>query len=94
MSQGDGFGSGFFLGAFVGGLVGGALGAILVTRAKTTDGENSALPNDRDAAEQDLAGEGARLSLEQKISQLNLAIDDVRQQLGSVSEGNGSNEPG
>jgi hypothetical protein len=31
----------------------------------------------------------ARRSLEDKIAQLNLAIDDVRQQLGSVQE-NGS----
>jgi hypothetical protein len=35
--------------------------------------------------------ETARLGLEDKISQLNQAIDDVRQQLGSVN-GNNSSE--
>ena len=32
--------------------------------------------------------ETARHSLEDKIAQLNLAIDDVRQQLGNVNSGN------
>ncbi|KEI66439.1 hypothetical protein A19Y_1379 [Planktothrix agardhii NIVA-CYA 126/8] len=34
--------------------------------------------------------ETARLGLEDKISQLNQAIDDVRQQLGSVNGNSGS----
>ena len=89
MSQKDGFGSGFVLGSIIGGLVGGLLGSLLVnsreqkssTRINKTvaEGEQSVqLPTEETI-------EVARHRLEDKIAQLNLAIDDVRQQLETVN---------
>lgn len=84
MSEKDGFGSGFFLGTLVGSIIGGALGAIIASRqnesSPPTTRENT-LENGNNTEE---TMETARRSLEDKISQLNLAIDDVRQQLGGV----------
>ena len=90
MSQQDGFGSGFVIGSIVGGVIGGVLGTLLASRQD----------NKSRAEEQSLIEAGtqtqfnseerievARHSLEDKIAQLNLAIDDVRQQLGSVQNG-------
>jgi Na+/glutamate symporter len=90
MSQRDGFASGFVAGAVLGGLVGGVLGAVLVNRGRKSleEGENSLLltetPNARLHPEESM--EIARRNLEDKIARLNLAIDDVRQQLGTVNE--------
>lgn len=95
MSDQGNFGSGFILGAVVGGLVGGILGAVVSSRlnqeADGSDGLDSSFPgalrNDRDrkrslhsASQPDI--ELARRSLEDKIAQLNDAIDAARQQLG------------
>jgi Na+/glutamate symporter len=90
MSQRDGFTGGFLAGAFVGGLVGGVLGAVLVNRSRRSPEESESQPfleeghpvrlNPEDGIEM------ARRSLEDKIAQLNLAIDDVRHQLGTVNE--------
>jgi hypothetical protein len=95
MSDQDNFGSGFILGAVVGGLVGGILGAVVASRlnqeADGADGLESNFPgttrNKRDrrrslhnASQPDI--ELARRSLEDKIAQLNDAIDAARQQLG------------
>jgi len=83
----------FLAGAIVGGLVGGVLGTVLANRSRRGlgDGDNQAfleeIRNGRLTPEEGM--EVARRSLEDKIAQLNLAIDDVRQQLGSVQE-NGS----
>ena len=92
MSQNDGFTGGFFTGVVVGGIVGGVLGAIFSARR-----ENESLEEDKSLLQPGTEAkfsteesiEGARRSLEAKIAQLNLAIDDVRQQLGSVN-GNSS----
>jgi tetrahydromethanopterin S-methyltransferase subunit B len=93
MSQRDGFGGGFVLGAIVGGAVGGLLGAVLASRrnSDTSREQQSLLKSNQDVelrTEESI--EVARRSLEEKIAQLNLAIDDVRQQLdpvnGNVSE--------
>lgn len=114
MSQQDNFSSGFFLGAIVGGVVGGVIGA-LVTSQRLEEGSEEPLLRKADAPEikpnrgkkQPLRGsaeqniELARRSLEDKIAQLNDAIDDVRQQLNSVNgraieaepEGSLSEEP-
>ncbi|TVQ64083.1 MAG: hypothetical protein EA366_01670 [Spirulina sp. DLM2.Bin59] len=81
MSQRDGFGSGFLLGALIGGTVGGIVGALAA-------GRRSPLNSSEEFAGQEPTEEsieGARRSLESKIAQLNLAIDDVREQLGSVN---------
>ncbi len=97
MSQQDNFSGGFVLGAIVGGVVGGVVGAVL-TQARLTEADESTrskpeLPDAKTArakrkairgsAEQNI--ELARRSLEDKIAQLNDAIDDVRQQLSSVN---------
>ena len=87
MSQQSGFGSGFILGSIVGGVVGGLLGATLANRNEKTDldQEESVLQSHSEKSfESDERIELARHGLEDKIAQLNLAIDDVRQQLSSV----------
>ena len=88
MSEQNSFGNGFVLGSILGGVIGGVLGTLLASRQ-----ENKSLAEERSLIE---AGtqpkftteeniEVARHSLEDKIAQLNLAIDDVRQQLGAVN---------
>jgi uncharacterized protein YlxW (UPF0749 family) len=82
MSERDGFGTGFFLGTLVGGIVGGVIGAVVTSRQKQAslnEEKSSQLEHEEEM-------ETARRSLEDKISQLNLAIDDVRQQLGNNRE--------
>jgi hypothetical protein len=93
MTQRDGFAGGFVAGAFLGGIVGGVLGAVLVNRGrKNLEGvENLEFLEERNNARlnPEESMEMARRNLEDKIARLNLAIDDVRQQLGTVNE-NGS----
>ncbi len=84
MSERDGFSGGFLLGTLVGGVVGGVIGAIAASRQKEANqGLNFSNENGNNS-EGDESIESARRSLEDKISQLNFAIDDVRQQLGGV----------
>lgn len=102
MSQKDNFSSGFLLGAIVGGAVGGVLGALLASRQLnevTTPEEpllnsNQAEPKLGKSKKKVLKSangqsniEAARRSLEDKIAQLNEAIDDVRHQLGGMQRG-------
>lgn len=87
MSQQNNFGSGFILGSVIGGVVGGLIGTVLATRneRQISNQENSRLGNGSEisfGSEESI--ELARHGLEDKIAQLNLAIDDVRQQLGTV----------
>ena len=87
MAQQKGFGSGFVIGSIVGGVVGGLLGTVLATRSeKQISARNSAeFQNNRKIAlSSEESIELARHGLEDKIAQLNLAIDDVTQQLSSV----------
>ena len=87
MSQQNGFGSGFILGTVVGGVVGGLLGTVLANRneRQALKPEESRLQNPREISfSNEESIEIARHGLEDKIAQLNLAIDDVRQQLGTV----------
>lgn len=88
MNQRDGFTGGFFLGAVVGGLMGGVVGALAASKRSNGEGE-VAQPTFNSRQEPQLTTdesiETARLSLEDKIAQLNSAIDDVRQQLGAVN---------
>ncbi|NEO33351.1 MAG: hypothetical protein F6K36_23585 [Symploca sp. SIO3C6] len=101
MSERDGFTGGFLTGAVVGGLVGGVIGALVSSAGRESEQQeqegswfNSSLAKAkvvRDRRSQLQAQESieaARRSLEDKIAQLNTAIDDVRQQLGKVN-GNG-----
>jgi hypothetical protein len=97
MSEQDNFAGGFIAGAIFGGVVGGIVGALVASKVSNAD---AAAPEERfpklDAksgkvrrgqlrapTEQNM--ELARRGLEDKIAQLNDAIDDVRQQLGNVN---------
>ncbi len=110
MSQQDNFSTGFLLGAVVGGIVGGVLGSVLVKRLpdeEMTVDKNDRLPEVKPPAKRPLrsapvtqqeqesaSSETARRSLEDKIAQLNDAIDDVRDQLKRVSGGASSPKEG
>ncbi len=82
MSDNNKFSSGFLLGTIVGGVVGGVIGSVLTNQTKKQsqkvldkngfDVDNYSSLNDQESIE------NARLSLEDKINQLNHAIDDVR----------------
>ena len=93
MSNQDNFASGFILGTVVGGLVGGLLGSLLGSRLSTEspDEENANLPESKPSNKKraSIAGdegmEVARRSLEDKIAQMNEAIDDLRYELSSVN---------
>ncbi len=98
MSQSDNFAGGFVVGAVLGGVLGGILGATLVgrTRRRGPESEKNLEPlsvkaqirsrrNGRAVGEaSEVQIEEARQTLEQKIAQLNDAIDTVRQQLGEI----------
>ncbi|NEO97773.1 MAG: hypothetical protein F6K58_03505 [Symploca sp. SIO2E9] len=101
MSERDGFTGGFLAGAVVGGLVGGLIGALVSSAGRDSEQQeqegswfNSSLDKTkviregRGHLQAQESIEAARHSLEDKIAQLNTAIDDVRQQLGKVN-GNG-----
>ncbi len=98
MSQRDNFAGGFLLGAVFGSVVGGVLGALLAPKALNALASEDSLNANQTAMNSDKAKrrslkgtngqpdmEAARHSLEDKIAQLNDAIDDVRQQLGGVN---------
>ena len=85
MSQKDNFAGGFLLGTLVGSVVGGVLGVVLANRATRSPLASNAeeeLPGTADAEE---SIEAVRQRLEDKITQLNLVIDDVQHQLGNVN---------
>lgn len=87
MGQQKGFGSGFVVGSIVGGVVGGLLGTILASRneRQISHKNSERLQNSREISfNSEESIELARHGLEDKIAQLNLAIDDVTQQLDSV----------
>jgi len=97
MSQQDNFGSGFFLGTLFGGVVGGIVGAVVASRVRrdSSEEESFRLTDSRDGeggafdpSEEEM--ELARRGLEDKIAQLNSAIDDVRHRLGTP---NGQPQP-
>lgn len=86
------------LGVALGGLIGGIVGSVLTakrfeeaTLEEPTGDPNLTEAKDSRAKERSLHAtnekeiEMARRSLEDKIAQLNDAIDDVRQQLGNVN---------
>jgi hypothetical protein len=89
MSQNNGFAGGFFLGAFVGSVIGGIVGTTIANRSLngSKEEEFSFLASKQGLKLDPEEGiELARRRLEDKIAQLNLAIDDVRQQLGNDDE--------
>ena len=94
MSQQDNFIGGFLLGTLVGGVVGGIAG-VLVSSRLPNDATESEAEVDSDPSQHNTnrpfqlpterSIEIARQSLEDKIAQLNNAIDDVRAQLSTVN---------
>jgi hypothetical protein len=95
MSNRDGFTGGFLAGAVVGGLLGGVLGVLLSRRSdETAPAEDKLRPatvpeasaiKGRSRPVKQESIEAARRSLEDKIAQLNEAIDEVRVQLRDVN---------
>lgn len=82
MSEKDNFGSGFLLGTIIGGVVGGIIGTVIAN--KNNDNKSNyedELPTKSrrySTIDDEEEIENGRLSLEEKINQLNHAIDDVR----------------
>lgn len=94
MSNQDHFFGGFILGTVVGGVVGGVVGVLAASRIpkKALQAKANALAqrsNKRSSIKEEMPTpqniEAARRGLEDKIAQLNDAIDDVRQKLGTVN---------
>lgn len=97
MSQRDGFTGGFLAGILLGGVVGGVIGALVADRRNNDSddtqqpllnakrSEAKALKTKKAELQTEESMEMARRSLEDKIAQLNTAIDDVREQLGQVN---------
>lgn len=92
MSQPGNFLGGFLLGTVVGGVVGGVVGTLAASRLPQSDrklesgkAEIKAAKKRQLKASPEQSMEVARRGLEDKIAQLNDAIDDVRQQLGTVN---------
>jgi hypothetical protein len=90
MSQQGNFLGGFLLGTVVGGVVGGVIGTLAASRLQA-DPKLESKAEAKSAKKRQLKAssepniEVARRGLEDKIAQLNDAIDDVRQQLGTVN---------
>jgi hypothetical protein len=97
-SDNDRFGGGFLAGSIFGGITGGLLGAWIATKVSKqistetdsgdTDDASSRLAKFRTSSflnGGDLEMEDARQGLEEKISQLNVAIDQAREQLSEVN---------
>ncbi|WP_310481845.1 hypothetical protein [Chamaesiphon sp. VAR_48_metabat_403] len=94
MSNRDGFSGGFWLGTIVGGVVGGVVGATIANRRANRfededrsslsgeSGENRPLKSSRNRRLDRM--EMARRSLDDKISDLNNAIDSVRSTISQV----------
>lgn len=82
MSEQNNFTNGFLIGTIVGGVVGGLVGTLLATKNDNITEQNeddSRLDSPRKSSlnhEDNIYD--TRLSLEEKINQLNHAIDDVR----------------
>ena len=93
MSESDNFAGGFLAGALVGGIMGGIVGVLVTSRLNRESNESDSFKLGQDEHQPGQAIQGiseermevARRGLEDKIAQLNEAIDDVRQQLGGVN---------
>lgn len=100
MSQNN-FAGGFIAGTFVGGIIGGIVGVLASNRLRADETDTFA-PMSEDnrrhfeAASNEEKMEIARRGLEDKISQLNMAIEDARLQMGKVNGDapNGQTSPG
>jgi Na+/glutamate symporter len=90
MSEKDNFGGGFLLGTIIGGVVGGIIGTVITNNnnKKNTNNwdEEVNLKNSQYSNFDNEKVEHSRMSLEEKINQLNNAIDDVKISLMKNSE--------
>ncbi|MGD1897409.1 MAG: gas vesicle protein [Phormidesmis sp.] len=92
MSQNN-FAGGFIAGAFVGGIIGGIVGVLASNRLRSNEPDDDfsqlseAERRQLENATTEERMEIARRGLEDKISQLNMAIEDVRVQMGNVNNG-------
>ncbi|WP_071518626.1 hypothetical protein [Geitlerinema sp. PCC 9228] len=94
MSNREGFTGGFLTGVLLGGAIGTVAGLLIGSRRSQEEEDELLLSsqgspekgstNQRQAANTDENIEANRRNLENKIAQLNEAIDEVRQQLHSV----------
>ncbi|MBU6228596.1 MAG: hypothetical protein KGQ93_02740 [Cyanobacteria bacterium REEB459] len=84
MSQQGSFVGGFLFGALVGAALGGVVGVLATSRTQAPKSKGDLSLEELDLPTED-SMEAARLGLESKIAQLNEAIDEVRQQLGSIN---------
>lgn len=83
--QQDNFMGGFLIGAIVGGVLGGVTGVLASSRL--SNGPDAEKDDERSRTIGHVGSrrmESTRRGLEDKIAQLNEAIDDVRQQLNNV----------
>jgi hypothetical protein len=94
MSDRNGFSSGFWLGTLVGGVVGGIVGSVIVGGNRRDEQIDSEILSGERGHKRPLKSsrmrtadrmEMARQSLDDKISELNNAIDAVRSSVGNVS---------
>jgi gas vesicle protein len=88
----DNFAGGFIVGALLGGMIGGVVGILASNRLrKATDDDFAQLSEEEryrlENATSEERMEIARRGLEDKIAQLNSAIEDVRVQMGNVNNG-------
>ncbi|NCO74205.1 MAG: hypothetical protein GW795_13210 [Cyanobacteria bacterium] len=82
MNEKDNFGGGFILGTIIGGVVGGIIGTVIANKNQENksnlDNESPIKHRQYSMIDEEEDIENERLSLEEKINQLNHAIDDVR----------------
>lgn len=87
MSEKDNFGTGFLLGTIVGGVIGGILGTIVANKNRENLNSKEGKSTDYSIFSADDEGiSHSHLSLEDKINQLNHAIDDVKVTLSKNKE--------
>lgn len=104
MSNRDNFNTGFLLGSLIGGVVGALIGALVTNKANRPEYDPDEIVSE--AKEMELGSrkskrqlrntdrlEMARRSLDDKIVDLDRAIDAVRSSLGSVADPATANEP-
>ncbi len=89
MSQNN-FAGGFIAGAFLGGIIGGVVGVLASNRLRQAAPDDFSQLSEEERRQLENATteermEIARRGLEDKIAQLNVAIEDVRGQMGSVN---------
>ncbi len=81
MSQSESrFGDGVFLGLVVGGILGGVLGVLFVNRSQSSANNSENLGTET-STNTDQVLDDAKRSLEEKITQLNDAIESARERL-------------